>query len=407
MEDFETFVRLVQDAFAHVHDRAALQGHPLGSVLGGATGLAAEKLHRTLISAIGWLRPLGSVAPGATEWRRYRHLQRRYLDGATSEQIAAELAISSRQARRDHAEAIEEVARLLWSQSQRVAGTTARSSSDRLETELASLMADTSDAPTDLQEVIKSVAETTSRLAEIHGVTVNLEPSEPPPSVATGRTVLRQLLLQLFSECIVHMPGATLTVAVSSSNTTIEVSITAEERFADPVAFELSRRLARSQKATLLVGEEPGGFKLRLLLPIQHAPTLLLVDDNPDLGILFRRYLSATSYQLVHVRTAERCLSVARDLLPDLVVLDVLLPSHDGWEILSALRTDPVTANLRVVICSVIPDHALALSLGVTEFLPKPVTRQALEALLASGGSKKSCPESTRQEPRSGALPAE
>src|SRR6185437_5907402 len=107
---------------------------------------------------------------------------------------------------------------------------------------------------------------------------------------------------------------------------------------------------------------------LRLLLPIQHAPTLLLVDDNPDLGILFRRYLSATSYQLVHVRTAERCLSVARDLLPDLVVLDVLLPSHDGWEILSALRADPVTADLRVVICSVIPDHALALSLGVTEF---------------------------------------
>src|SRR6185437_12828132 len=124
-------------------------------------------------------------------------------------------------------------------------------------------MADPLDEPADLQEVIKSVAETTSRLAEIHGVTVNLEPSEPTPSVATGRTVLRQLLLQLFSECIVHMPGATLTVAVSSSNTTIEVSITVEERFADPVAFELSRRLARSQKATLLVGEESTGFKIR------------------------------------------------------------------------------------------------------------------------------------------------
>src|SRR6185503_9266985 len=107
----------------------------------------------------------------------------------------------------------------------------------------------------------------------------------------------------------------------------------------------------------------------------------------PDLGLLFRRYLSNTGYQLVHVRTADRCLRVARELLPHITVLDVLLPSHDGWEILAALRADPVTANLRVVICSVIPDHALALSLGVTEFLAKPVTRQAVAALLEPTGS--------------------
>jgi len=248
-------------------------------------------------------------------------------------------------------------------------------------------MADESDSSTDVREVITSVVETTSRLASSHGVTIKLELTQSIPSVSVGRTVLRQLVLQIFSEFIVQLPGTVLTVTVTASNATIETLISAVGTMTHAPNFELSQRLARSQKASLLVEEARGAIKIRLTLPVQRAPTLLLVDDNPDLGLLFRRYLSNTGYQLVHVRTADRCLRVARELLPHITVLDVLLPSHDGWEILAALRADPVTANLRVVICSVIPDHALALSLGVTEFLAKPVTRQAVAALLEPTGS--------------------
>jgi len=86
---------------------------------------------------------------------------------------------------------------------------------------------------------------------------------------------------------------------------------------------------------------------------------------------------------LVQARSSERAVRLARDLQPDVVILDVLMPSHDGWEILQTLRSESRTTNLQVVICSVIPDQALAASLGVTDFLAKPVTRQALLDLLA------------------------
>ena len=117
MHDFASFARHVHEAYAHLHDRAYLQDHPLTRAFYGAASYAAERLHRTLIDAIEWLRPLGAAAPTSVEWRRYRHLQLRYVEGASPDQIARELCISPRQARRDHVEALDEVARLLWKRS--------------------------------------------------------------------------------------------------------------------------------------------------------------------------------------------------------------------------------------------------------------------------------------------------
>jgi CheY-like chemotaxis protein len=102
---------------------------------------------------------------------------------------------------------------------------------------------------------------------------------------------------------------------------------------------------------------------------------------------LFRRYLGREPYRIVQARSAERALRLARELQPDVLFLDVLMPLADGWEVLQALRADPATAGLRVVICSVLPDHALARSLGVTELLAKPVTRSALLAVVRADAS--------------------
>src|SRR5579863_3255306 len=92
--DFAAFRGLVHEAYPHLHDRAALETHPLGDWLRGASPAGAERLHRVLVDAIEWIRPLGSVAPSAVEWRRCRLLQLRYLEGATPEEIAQTLRIS-------------------------------------------------------------------------------------------------------------------------------------------------------------------------------------------------------------------------------------------------------------------------------------------------------------------------
>jgi CheY-like chemotaxis protein len=60
------------------------------------------------------------------------------------------------------------------------------------------------------------------------------------------------------------------------------------------------------------------------------------------------------------------------------IILDVMMPDIDGWEILGRLRSHPSTSAIPVVVCTILAQEELALSLGASGFLLKPITRQAL-----------------------------
>lgn len=423
MDDYLAFTQLVHGAYPRLHDRVFLQDHPLLRLLGGSSPLDAERLHRTLIGALEWLRPLGTTSPASVEWRRYRHLQLRYLDGATPEQVAHELQVSPRQARRDHVDALDEIARLLWerlvqaraenSPGPRIPGSPSVSrgmpdpaaaqarasprSSDPLDAEISKLGAATAVAPTQIDPVIRGAVETMSRLAQSNSVRISIDLSASPELVTINRTAVRQILLNLLSDVVVHHPGAAVDVRTDHSGGALAIIMTLREGAnveAGPgnaeatigvssAVLAVSQRLAESQGATLTAEACADQLTFRLTLSGSTGSTLLLIDDNPDVALLFRRYLGETKYQVVQARSAERALRLARELQPCAIILDVLMPMHDGWEILQALRAEPATAKLPVVVCSVIPDHALAYSLGVTDFLSKPVTRSALLGLLA------------------------
>jgi CheY-like chemotaxis protein len=382
MPDFPHFQRAVHEAYAHLYDRAFLREHELTPLLGGA----AERTHRLLLEAIEELRPIRPLAPGAVESRRYHHLRRRYLDGAAPEQIARELGVSDRQSRRDHADALDQVARHLWRRLGRATPPPAAPAEppddlDAALTELASADA----GPTDPADALRGVVQTAARLAEQHRVAVDLALADDAPAVALSRTVVRQLLLGVLSEAIVANPGGRVAIALIAAGADADVTVEAAH---PPRALpEPLRHLARSQRVDLGEESTPTGWRAHLCLPAPAARTLLLVDDNPDLALLFRRYLAGQPYRVVQARSAERALRLARELRPEAVFLDVLMPLADGWEVLQALRADPATADLRVVICSVLPDEALARSLGVTELLAKPVTRSALLAAVRVGAS--------------------
>lgn len=440
MRDFVTFERLVHEVYPRLHDRVFLEDHPLLRLLGGPSDFGAERLHRMLIDAIEWLCPLGTASPSSVEWRRYRHLQLRYVEGESPEQIARYLQVSPRQARRDHAEALDEIARLLWNRFSLPQRTTARVPSslphlglrraerrgppvpgDSLDAEISNLNAATSSVPAQVDEIVRGVVGTISRLGTENRVQIRVTTSDALGPIAVNRTVLRQLLLTLLSDAITHYPGAKIDVqaerrdhslaiiiqvwAVDRTCPTAAPSSTSEGEGCcfrvTPTILDVSVRLAQSLDASLDVQPTALGGVVRLTLPAPRVATLLLVDDNPDVALLFRRYLGGLDYRLIQARSAERALRLARELQPEVVILDVLMPSHDGWEILQALRADPATTSLPIVICSVVPDYALAYSLGVTDFLAKPVTRQALLDVLerlqcrSADGESRSLPGST------------
>jgi DNA-binding response OmpR family regulator len=104
---------------------------------------------------------------------------------------------------------------------------------------------------------------------------------------------------------------------------------------------------------------------------------ILIVDDDPDLVTLATRWLEREGYSVRHVGTGAAALdALARDPLPDLVLLDVMMPRLDGFAVLRKLRADERTRTLPVMIVSSFDRHKdveRGRELGANDYLVKPL----------------------------------
>jgi CheY-like chemotaxis protein len=107
-----------------------------------------------------------------------------------------------------------------------------------------------------------------------------------------------------------------------------------------------------------------------------------VIDDHPPLIELLRRYLTQTRCQVIGVSDGFEALALARSLQPDGIILDVMMPNIDGWEVLQRLHNTPELAHTPVIICSIFNDPKLAYSLGAVAVLQKPVKREELLTIL-------------------------
>ncbi len=111
-------------------------------------------------------------------------------------------------------------------------------------------------------------------------------------------------------------------------------------------------------------------------------PLVLVVEDDPRARELVEHYLETAGYSVTCLARGEKTLSVAKELAPKIIVLDVMLPGKTGWDVLHELKGDPATQDIPVVIVSVDPDGAMASALGAVEVFAKPVdSRKFVEAI--------------------------
>jgi CheY-like chemotaxis protein len=208
------------------------------------------------------------------------------------------------------------------------------------------------------------------------------------PAIRVERVVLRQILLNLLTHFLVI--GRRGSIEVSAVVAAEQLILTVRyqgERQSDPAGesednrLAVAARLARVQDGELIVGEDE--TMIRLKLPVEQLLTVLVIDDNPDLIQLFRRYLNGSPFRVAGITSSRQAVAMAERLKPQVIILDVMMPGQDGWELLQHLKNHPATHNTPVIICSVLKEQELALSLGAESFLAKPVSRQALLAVLA------------------------
>src|SRR5260370_620585 len=120
---------------------------------------------------------------------------------------------------------------------------------------------------------------------------------------------------------------------------------------------------------------------LRALHPgLSCAPVarILLIDDEPGIAYLFRRYIEPTGHTLLVAETGESGLAMANSEAPDLVVLDLLMPGIHGFEVARLLKARAGAEFLPVIVMSGMADQSsrvLAFRSGVDDFISKPVDR--------------------------------
>jgi len=112
------------------------------------------------------------------------------------------------------------------------------------------------------------------------------------------------------------------------------------------------------------------------------GPLVLVVEDDPRAVELLVHYLRAAGYQTEVAKEGDEALEKAKRLKPVAITLDVLLPKLDGWEVLAQLKQDKETANIPVVVVSVIDERSRGRALGAADYFVKPVSRDALIARL-------------------------
>ncbi len=109
---------------------------------------------------------------------------------------------------------------------------------------------------------------------------------------------------------------------------------------------------------------------------------LLVIDDDRALHAHLDDRLGPRGYTLLHAYDADSGLAMAREHRPDIVVLDILMPSVDGWSVLTAIKGDPDLADIRVVVLTRTQDQDLAIAWGAADFITKPFQSDALIARL-------------------------
>ncbi|MBI5543538.1 MAG: response regulator, partial [Deltaproteobacteria bacterium] len=120
--------------------------------------------------------------------------------------------------------------------------------------------------------------------------------------------------------------------------------------------------------------------------PAATGPTVLVIDDDPAARELLERMLARDGYRVVCAATGKEGVRLAATLDPAIITLDVLMPGMDGWAVLSALKGDPKTASIPVVMLTILHEQQMSFSLGAVDCLSKPIERQQLLAVLRKYG---------------------
>lgn len=396
----EQFLRYLRDGLNHLQDPTFLRRSPLVGVFGVANRFATPvEVQRILIEAIQALEPQPDAPADSRAWRMYEALYYRYVERYDQENVAQQLGMSVRQVRREQKAALEALSYHLWEQynletrrdlSSPAGGTRYGPASNFLEEEFSWLKDLPSDDPADLDVIIPSILDLAKPMAIKHGILLHNQIKLAQNKVAVNSIAMRQILLNVMGVAIPRTAASgklNLTAVEQAAEVRLQIKCLPPLRDAKPLSTDEQKQANIAEYLLRLYGGrlealDAGGSAFFLTLPVLEQLPVMVVDDNESALQLFHRYASGSRYRLVSVRDPADVVTTAEKIAPQIILLDVMMPRMDGWEILGRLHSHSFTSRIPVIVCTIMAQEELALSLGAAGFLQKPVTRQAFLAAL-------------------------
>ena len=387
--DFDIFENLVKDALTNMFDYAALETHPLinagirpPSEYKGSRG---DYLKNVLLECINSLKPQNMDFDFfSIEWRSYVILSQRYIENISSPELAKKLLLGERQIRRSQKKAVRAVAFILWDQI----NTQKDTHSDETETNGFVINREI----INLNQVVRSIIDLFQNNFERESVVVDFFPSQNLLSVNSDRIILRQIIIRIFNLLLQKTDCHNIHLSIDQKGEDVIL------QFILPGAtFEMNQLL------TFLHSEEnqihqwlnelniqlegfPTQQEFHLMVRFlgQEKKLILVVDDQEPALKMYERYLSRSNYKIYGLSKATKVLVKAIELNPALILLDIMMPKLDGWEILQSLRLNEKTKQIPIIVCSAWGEPELAKSLGANYFLRKPIVQKELLDILES-----------------------
>ncbi len=390
----QQFPEWVKDALAHLYDFAYLRQHPLLNLLVPRTDERALdrvlRLRQQLQQAIESLAPTADLPPTAKGWRPYLALRYYYVDNLELREVEKRLGLGDRQVLRERNRGLQAVASLLWEQrilpppNAKSEGSGVGADDAQLAPELP-VSRELEELGVEyvqirVPELLENACQSVSGLATQHSVSIDCQPTDPSLTVLADMTLLRQTIIAAVSLAISAGPAGPIQVRTDLADGNLRLSVlwSPSERDEAPPKLATIRALAAAQKGQCSLESIGGLTTLQLSIPQPRDLCILLIEDNASALQLYRRYLGQHNYRLLCTQEGPEGLELARQEHPDLIVLDVMMRGMDGWMVLQELKAQPATQDIPVIVCSVLPESTLALSLGAEAFLPKPISRFAL-----------------------------
>jgi len=305
--------------------------------------------------------------------------------------------------------------------------------------------------PTSIASIIDRAYAATSNLFEAGGLAIHKEVEEGLPDVIGDRDRLLQVLINLISNAMKFTETGSCTVKAKQQNNQIVISVIDTgigiapgdrdkvfEKFqqvgdtltdkpkGSGLGLPICKQIVEHHGGRIWVESQlTQGSNFSFSLPIansnnvetdkisidilvrqlkeslvqaapsasEHGKIILVVDDDPNIRQLLRQQLEPEGYEVREAKDGMDAITQVKTARPDLIILDVMMPQINGFDVAAVLKNDPQTMSIPIVILSIIEDKQREYRLGIDRYFTKPVNAEDLlnniGLLLSQGTSKK------------------